>query len=365
VRRIKFLDGLRGWGAVFVVFYHVFSEGLPVDAAFADRLTYLVPFNGMLAVFVFFVVSGFSLSVRYLIDGDVRPWLRIAVGRYVRLAIPVFAACLLVQMAIIVGCFDPPDERLEKFNRILNFDPTIGHFLKFSLVDVFFNYRVLDTYIGPLWTMSIELAGSFIALTAALAARLLPGRSLFLWGLACLIVLLAPTDWSAMLALFPLGAALADWFNRGWIDAIPRPVAFVLLAIGCSVPALLPYAVVTWGIIATPSLILGCIAVPRIRKLLNGRLAAELGRISFPLYLVHGPVMGILGEPLTRIMGNSMLLRFGIDLLVIGVSIGAAYLFAPVNNFANQVSSLVGKYVVSDNPIRHNLNTEIPIKKKP
>src|SRR6202022_3314040 len=62
VRRLRFLDGLRGWGAVVVLLFHVFSEGLPIDATIGDRLKYFIPFNGMMAVFVFFVVSGFSLS---------------------------------------------------------------------------------------------------------------------------------------------------------------------------------------------------------------------------------------------------------------------------------------------------------------
>src|SRR3954464_10780151 len=136
VRRLKFLDGLRGWGAVFVVLFHVFSEGLPVDAAIGGRLPYLVPFNGTLAVLVFFVVSGFSLSVRYLADGDIRPWLRIAAGRYLRLAIPIFAACLLVHLAMLAGGFDPPADRLPKFSQGMNFDPTTGHLLRFALFDV-------------------------------------------------------------------------------------------------------------------------------------------------------------------------------------------------------------------------------------
>jgi peptidoglycan/LPS O-acetylase OafA/YrhL len=89
----------------------------------------------------------------------------------------------------------------------------------------------------------------------------------------------------------------------------------------------------------------GCIAVPQIRDFLSGKWSAELGRLSFPLYLMHGPVMCFLGEPLTRGMGGSILLRFGIDLLVIAVSIAAAYLFLPFNNLALRVSRMTGKFV--------------------
>ncbi len=138
MRRLKFLDGLRGWGAVIVLLYHVFSDGLPVDAVIGGQLKYYVPFNGTLAVLVFFVVSGFSLSVRYLAEGDIQSWLKIAAGRYLRLAIPILAACLVVHLVMVFGFVDPPAERLPKFGSFFNFAPTSWHLLKFSLFDVFF-----------------------------------------------------------------------------------------------------------------------------------------------------------------------------------------------------------------------------------
>jgi peptidoglycan/LPS O-acetylase OafA/YrhL len=118
-------------------------------------------------------------------------------------------------------------------------------------------------------------------------------------------------------------------------------------------------------LIATPSLILGCIAVPQIRNFLSGKWSAELGRISFPLYLMHGPVMCIIGEPLTRSMGSSMFLKFGIDLLIIAVSVGAAYLFLPINTFAIWISRVTGNFVIKDKIIGRNLNPDMLIKKTP
>jgi peptidoglycan/LPS O-acetylase OafA/YrhL len=135
-----------------------------------------------------------------------------------------------------------------------------------------------------------------------------------------------------MLALFPVGAALAEGFNRGWIDAIPRAVAFVLVAIGCLVPALLPFSV--WGLIASSSLTLGCIAIPRMRAWLSGKVSARLGKISFPLFLMHGPVLCFIGEPVMRHSGHGMALKILIDLGVVLLSFAAAFAFLPVNEFA-------------------------------
>ena len=82
--RLRFLDGLRGWAAVVVLLHHVFIDGLPANGFMADRTLWAKVFfvNGTLAVCVFFVISGFSLSIRYLDRGDGGTLARIAAGRY-------------------------------------------------------------------------------------------------------------------------------------------------------------------------------------------------------------------------------------------------------------------------------------------
>ena len=81
--RLRFLDGLRGWAAVVVLLHHVFIDGPPANGFMADRTPWAKVFvNGTLAVCVFFVISGFSLSIRYLDRGDGGTLARIAAGRY-------------------------------------------------------------------------------------------------------------------------------------------------------------------------------------------------------------------------------------------------------------------------------------------
>lgn len=85
--RITFLDGLRGWGALFVLFYHLFVEIYPVTADARGQLFRLLPFNGGVAVMTFFIVSGFSLSVAYRRKGDRAILVKSLAGRYFRLTI--------------------------------------------------------------------------------------------------------------------------------------------------------------------------------------------------------------------------------------------------------------------------------------
>src|ERR1700758_3060585 len=78
--RFRFLDGLRGWAAVVVLLHHLFVDGLPANSLMADRVLWAKVFflNGILAVSVFFVISGFSLSIRYLETGDGKALSRVA-----------------------------------------------------------------------------------------------------------------------------------------------------------------------------------------------------------------------------------------------------------------------------------------------
>jgi peptidoglycan/LPS O-acetylase OafA/YrhL len=343
VARLGVLDGLRGWGAVFVLLYHLFCDALPLGPS-ATTLQYFLPFNGQLAVQVFFVVSGFALSVRYLSDGDLQAWSRILAGRYIRLAIPILAACFIVHVVMALNLVAPPSERLPVFRPYFNFEPTIGHLLRFSLFDVFFDYKGSETYIGPLWTMSIELIGSFIVLLAILVVRRVPARILMLCGVAVMILVLAPSKNAAMLALFPLGAALADCFNRGWLDDVPTPISVLILVVAASVP-LMTSSKMAWGLLSAVPLTFGAIAFAPARVWLSGRLSAWLGRLSFPLYLIHGPIICFVGEPMMR-AADTGIEKVGVQLLVLLLSFCAARAFVPVNDLAVRLAHRFANLVV-------------------
>ena len=83
--RIRALDGLRGWGAVFVVLYHVFVEGLPVSAGSAGLLKRLIPSTAHLPCWCSswcrasrcqFVISPMAIFVRghRLLQADISGW---------------------------------------------------------------------------------------------------------------------------------------------------------------------------------------------------------------------------------------------------------------------------------------------------
>jgi peptidoglycan/LPS O-acetylase OafA/YrhL len=353
--RLGFLDGLRGWGAVFVLLFHVFCDGLPPYAPIAEKLSLFIPFNGKFAVFVFFIVSGFSLTIDYLVRGNPRSLAKIAVGRYFRLAIPVFFACLVVHLAMLAGLIAPPGERLPIFQQMIRFEPTAAHLFQFSLFDVFFDYRYSDTYIGPLWTMSYELIGSFMVMAAVLVVRSAPMRPLIL---VCLSAALLCVPKFAILALFPLGLLIADAFTRGWLDCRPA-LGFFLILLATAIPFLFPRDVWLWSIGAV-AIVVGSICVPQLRMFLANPFSLHCGKICFPLYLMHGPIMWIVGEPLIRSSGETIGLRFAIDLLVLLMSFAAAHAFLPLNSFGIRGARRMGNLVTpTSQDGKTDLNTRV------
>ena len=346
--RLTFLDGLRGWGAIVVLFYHVLCQAFPAHASISYPGQLFIPLNGPLAVSVFFIVSGFSLSIGFLESRDARGLVKIAAGRYLRLAIPIFATCLIVHLVMIASLVAPMADRLPPTNAALNFESTWGGMTRFALWDVFFNYDLGRTYAGPLWTMRLELMGSaavFAAIVVLARPTLWRPAALFAAGLA--IMVLSPTRDEGMIGLFPIGAALADCFWRGWLERVPLLIAAALLALGCVGPfaGVRPYE--TSANLVAVALTAGCLVAPAVRAALSGPFAAALGRLSFPLYLIHGPVIVLIGEPLMRHFGRDTVSKVGIDVAVIVLSIGAGVLFEPANRAAVMAARWFGSVTAS------------------
>src|SRR5207302_962183 len=101
---------------------------------------------------------------------DLKSLTKIAVGRYPRLVLPIFAVCTVVYIVMISGMQSPASVRIPPFNRFMDFQPTLTGLISFSFFDVFFNFDGYRAYATPLWTMSGEFAGSFLIAAMVLLA---------------------------------------------------------------------------------------------------------------------------------------------------------------------------------------------------
>jgi peptidoglycan/LPS O-acetylase OafA/YrhL len=204
---------------------------------------------------------------------------------------------------------------------------------------VFNNYTGTDTYIGQLWTMPIELKGSFLVL----GLLLLVGERRWRWLIyAALLGGFLAAD--SFYCLFIAGICLAELYDMGAAEWSGVKLAGIgLLLLGTIAPLFLPWkatsAVFLCGAVA---LCAGVVFCPMVHRLMETRISAFLGWISFPLYLMHGPVLLVLGVPLLQAGYGPI----AVGLLLVPASFCAAIAFAPVNDLAVRLSRSFGTAVI-------------------
>ena len=187
VNRISFLDGMRGWASFAVLLHHIFMCFLvlttPLFKYDRERLMQsisnfnyfdilggiLIKFitDGQLAVMIFFIISGYALSVGYL-DLSKRKLALAAISRYFRLAIPIFVTSLIAYILLKNNLMYnlevaiTPEKSSAWLGTFYKFDAQITDLIKFSFYDVFFKYDPDNTYNSSLWTMPFEIFGSLM-----------------------------------------------------------------------------------------------------------------------------------------------------------------------------------------------------------
>jgi peptidoglycan/LPS O-acetylase OafA/YrhL len=341
-KRFRFLDGLRGWAAFAVLIYHIFIDALPANAFMADRMLWSKVFvlNGILAVCIFFAVSGFSLSIRYLSTGETRGLMQIAGGRYLRLAIPIFTICAITYLLMAVGIIGPAPQRPSPLDQYLAFTPTVHGLFSFSLFKVFFAYSNADTYDPPLWTMSYEFFGSFMVFGILAVVRAWPPRTMVFAALFVVLTLL-----QSYFALFVGGILIADLYRLGrWPSAHRYGAAL------CACGMILSVSLAPWfnGVyIATAMLLVAGVAFcAPIRRLFENRLGDFLGWMSYPLYLVQAIVIyafSVHGLGAASALGlEGATGRWIVGAVTIPVAILAAIAFCPINDLAVKISRKCG-----------------------
>jgi peptidoglycan/LPS O-acetylase OafA/YrhL len=316
--RLTALDGLRGVAAFVVVIFHFLSMLAPSwtpqnghELHFFVDTPLAVLWNGPFAVSVFFVLSGFVISGVAAKRAD--RLIANIVSRYVRLVIPVTVSVLLAWLWLVTfpananalaDAFNVPPVWLE-----YTYQTPIPPFTQALADGIFLNFiNGGSNFNNVLWTMQIELLGSIGLFIIYGIARDRPHRVALGLGLAVLATGLAAQF--AYLA-FALGAILQELWRRGrhrgpwaWL----APCAFVTgVALGgfsdgahdrLGLP--LPFGLesVELGhsggvapVLAATLILYGVLASPTLERAFANAVAAWLGRISFPLYLVHVPLL--------------------------------------------------------------------------
>jgi peptidoglycan/LPS O-acetylase OafA/YrhL len=306
------LEALRGFAALAVIGWHFTMSFFPSEMDGASCMLCGTPLFGLIhgtaAVGVFFTLSGYVLTRRYFITGDKRILIIGALKRYFRLVVPVFSSVILAWLLFHFNLF-----AYEKAGAITRsgwlitfgfamrppFDPNFWLALKQGVFEVLFH---TNNALNPiLWMIHFEMAGSLIVFAfAALIMRLRAHTWLVL--IMALIVEILVHDADPTMAPFVPGCLLAFWAPREGSVTTPAAIGLIALGItflGYRVPVgfysmfdfpgpmnsdALIYYTSSIGALLILIALIGCAP---LRRMLSGPFSRLLGRLSFPIYLVH------------------------------------------------------------------------------
>jgi peptidoglycan/LPS O-acetylase OafA/YrhL len=375
--RLPALEGLRGLAALVVMLHHTLLATLPTFAGAYGAgpfptggslgwwLTYTplhIIWAGGEFVVVFFVLSGFVLSLPAARGGGALRLTSYYPSRFVRLYLPVWGALAFAVLVhvLVIG----HQQTLSEGNWWLNSytEPLTWQGLRqdAGLLSKHTGHWAL---LGVLWSLRWEVLFSLsLPLLLLIAVRGL--RTRLSWGLVaavCLTALLCHESSEYLLELppFVLGMALA--FRREDIARVARKlarrtaasvVAQLLLGVACVcaltadwwLPGDAPEGNVAMTGPAAVTVALGAcltvvaaLTVGPFANFLCSRAIAWTGKRSYSLYLVHCPIV----VALAFAAGGQMSL--GYLLAAVSLSLGAAAVFhrlveAPAHRFAQRVA---------------------------
>lgn len=296
-----FLDGLRGLASLWVLFFHVGAENVPVLASAMPFPLDVVLFDlGSLGVAIFFVLSGFviSYSLRQVtLSGDYLK--NFTLRRWVRLSPPYYASIVLVIAFNILAA------NLKGLPFTL---PTLSVFLGHLLYlqDVLGLGHISDVY----WTICLEMQFYLLFCCVLWGAQRYARQS-------SLAATSEQFNYRTSQLVFVVGGFAAA-VSPVFLEASTRPVWFIhqvyafflgVFAYWCWANRLAPalfygYSALIWAgalvhqdhfammAVGTAIMLLQVAQLKRLSLWLAGPVMQFFGRISYSLYLIHVPIVG-------------------------------------------------------------------------
>lgn len=320
---ISEMDGLRGLLALWVFLSHILCWCGAVDLGWrlpdSVRGAWYAFIYAHGAVDAFMILSGFAVA--FLVSKFEGQYTRFMLNRVFRIY-PVYLVCLVlgvlasqVAPAVLDGVAWHNTQYFVNLRSFAESERSAGMthlLLHLSLLNGLVPRELLSnataTFLPPAWSITLEWQYYLLAPMIAVAMRSVRGLA---WLIACCLI----GEWvgkywlnthlaflPSQLPMFLLGVASQRVFLARQAGRGLEPRLLLQVALGLSGLALLaqwrPAAMVVWIVvfatILRPNEAPKYLLLTGVQRLLQGRVPQFLGRISFPLYLVHWPAIVML-----------------------------------------------------------------------
>lgn len=313
MKKLAYLEGLRGIAALIVVFHHLvllFYPALNYGNGTNSTLNTIavtplnIFYNGDFAVCLFFVLSGYVLSYKYILTNDPHIVAGYAIKRYFRLMPLIASSVLVIFILSRLNLFHTQqlNDRLQLgdwLTSMFNGDPSFITMLK----NIFYGIFLLgdNSYNPVVWSMGIEFIGSMLLFAFLLLNHKIKPK----WILFVLTLLLAVYLKRYYYIAFLLGYGLCFVDQKKLLRITPIILKLILLLIGimcASYPAdwqhwnTSIYAFMTfegidlysfYHVLGSGILLLLITQNNALKNFFSLKPVLFLGRISFSMYLYH------------------------------------------------------------------------------
>jgi len=324
--KIKFLDGIRGYSALIVVIYHsylfTYFNNTVSKNEFLNNLLSIIKL-GYLSVGVFIILSGFCLAIPVVnndmnFKGGIQRYFK---RRFRRIIPPYYVALILSIIIIITFPILQVNSNTNWDSKIpINFENIGAHFLLIHNLKTYWISKIN----GAHWSVALEWQIYFLFPIMLFiwkkANWLLSLSIIFIFSYFVNIYL--PFTRPQYIVLFFLGLLSAFYtfnkkdrlkFNKYFFLFLIILFAIALLIIKLK---LIPefYSEIILGL-SIAFLLNQITFLPDKNILINffsSKISAELGRISYSLYLIHGPILALVNLLLLKYFN----IKYEIQLLI-------------------------------------------------
>ncbi|UVL00197.1 acyltransferase [Pseudomonas sp. B21-048] len=310
------LEAYRGIAAFIVLVHHFFlafspyTTGLSEQTRDKDSLIgqpYFALLNGTAAVGFFFTLSGFVLCWSYFNHENPQKLLLAFLKRFPRLAAIVTITTVVSYCLYELDFYYFHDASQLSLSPWLatfahgwtpGFEPSFWEALTQGMTTFFTGEAFYNT---NLWTMKAEFFGSMIVFMLACFISVILGYRYLIY--AFIIISISALFYSDFIFPFVAGTFLSAYLAKNKKE-IPFPVSIALIIFGLYMLGyMIPEKSYAWAsaipiimkvhtqsllhTLGSACIIFATMTNQKVFKNLNGKLLRGIGKISFPLYLVH------------------------------------------------------------------------------